>query len=173
MSILALQGEDHGNVDPEELPVYTAFDYVEVYSYDEANDNFNLKFREDFNSAEYNSYLERWHYVTDYTWDAINSNQVQENVSFDGEALVLKLDKNPNYGHHDDHDDDKDEKSDDEDSDHDDHESDSEHEDFHVLPAPKEGTLDRAIENATRVAVTMVRTYLDDFSENMGHYLNQ
>jgi hypothetical protein len=39
--------------------------------------------------------------------------------------------------------------------------------DFHVLPAPKSGTLGRAIEKATRVGVTMIRTFLEDFSENM------
>jgi hypothetical protein len=40
MSIIALNGDDVGNVDPEKLPVYTQFDYVEVYSYNEANKNF-------------------------------------------------------------------------------------------------------------------------------------
>jgi hypothetical protein len=43
--------------------------------------------------------------------------------------------------------------------------------DFHVLPPPKSGTLDQAIEKATRVTVTMVRTFLEDFSDNMGKYL--
>jgi ABC-type Zn2+ transport system substrate-binding protein/surface adhesin len=60
----------------------------------------------------------------------------------------------------------------DEDDEHSDHdESEEEHDDFHVLPAPKDGTLERSIEKATRVALVMVRTYLDDFSNNMAHYL--
>jgi len=50
---------------------------------------------------------------------------------------------------------------------HDDHHDDVHHGDFHVLPAPQDGTLDAAIEKATRVGVSMVRQYLDSFSENM------
>jgi len=154
MSIMALKGEDHGNVDPEALPTYTAIDYVEVYSYNEATEDFNLNFRDNFNQLD----EDKWELPNEYTWDEVNTNFVPENVSVDGEHLVLKLDKNPNYK--------------DEDKSDDDHESDDE-DDFHVLPAPKDGTLDQAIEKATRVAVTMVRTYLDHFSENMGQYLSQ
>jgi hypothetical protein len=55
-----------------------------------------------------------------------------------------------------------------EESDDDSDEESSSDEDFHVLPPPRSGTLDQAIEKATRVGVTMIRTYLEDFSENMG-----
>jgi hypothetical protein len=48
MSIMALKDDEVGNVDPEELPTYTEFDYVEVYSYDEVKKEFNLNFRDDF-----------------------------------------------------------------------------------------------------------------------------
>jgi ABC-type Zn2+ transport system substrate-binding protein/surface adhesin len=95
---------------------------------------------------------------------------MEENISYMDGHLLLKLDKNVDDKPDESNDDEShDEHSEDE---HSDHESDEEHEDFHVLPAPKDGTLDQAIEKATRVAVTMVRTYLDDFSENMAHYLN-
>merc|ERR1712223_718191 len=52
-----------------------------------------------------------------------------------------------------------------------DHESDHSDGDFHVLPPPKSGSLDMAIEKATRVGVTMVRMQLDNFSNTMSHYL--
>ena len=39
--------------------------------------------------------------------------------------------------------------------------------DFHVLPAPKDGTLDAAIEKATRAAVTLVRNKLENFAHTM------
>jgi len=64
--------------------------------------------------------------------------------------------------HDSDNEDDHDSDDDDDDSDHDS----SEH--FHVLPSPKKGTLDAAIESATRVALTMARTTLDHFAESMG-----
>merc|ERR1711953_507041 len=43
--------------------------------------------------------------------------------------------------------------------------------DFHVIPPPKSGTLDSAIESSTRVLVTMVRTQLESFSHSMGQHL--
>jgi len=39
--------------------------------------------------------------------------------------------------------------------------------DFHVLPSPKSGTLDSAIEKTSRVLVSMVRTELQNFSQTM------
>merc|ERR1712223_2064261 len=47
------------------------------------------------------------------------------------------------------------------------HEESSEEPDFHVLPSPKSGTLDSAIEKTTRVLVSMVRTELNNFSQSM------
>jgi hypothetical protein len=70
---------------------------------------------------------------------------MEENISFteDGHlSLKLAVNHETDDGEHDD-------------GEHDDGEHD---EDFHVLPAPKDGTLDQAIEKATRVAVTIVRT---------------
>jgi len=41
----------------------------------------------------------------------------------------------------------------------------------HDLPAPQEGTLDASIEKATRAAVTLVRDYLESFSQSVAeHY---
>merc|ERR1712109_213741 len=51
------------------------------------------------------------------------------------------------------------------------HGSDHSDGDFHVLPPPKSGSLDMAIEKATRVGVTMVRMQLDNFSNTMSHFL--
>jgi hypothetical protein len=51
------------------------------------------------------------------------------------------------------------------------HEDSDEEPDFHVLPPPKSGSLDMAIEKATRAGVSMVRMQLDNFSESMAHYL--
>ena len=40
--------------------------------------------------------------------------------------------------------------------------------DWQVLPAPEPDSLDAAIEKTVRVGVTMVRSYLDDFSDYFG-----
>lgn len=125
-----------------------------------------MNFRDDFDKFE----DELWEKADNRTWNDVASTFMEENISYMDGHLLLKLDKNVDDKPDESNDDEShDEHSEDE---HSDHESDEEHEDFHVLPAPKDGTLDQAIEKATRVAVTMVRTYLDDFSENMAHYLN-
>merc|ERR1712071_692857 len=100
----------------------------------------------------------RWDRADDITWDEKDSIFKQENAYIMNGHLELKLSKNADYHHDDDHHDDDGEHSDDDS--HDDN-------DFHVLPAPKDGALDAAIEKATRVGVVMVRQYLDHFSESM------
>jgi len=55
----------------------------------------------------------------------------------------------------------------DEDSGDDSKEESSEEPDFHVLPSPKSGTLDSAIEKTSRVLVSLVRTELNNFSQTM------
>merc|ERR1712141_640997 len=52
-----------------------------------------------------------------------------------------------------------------------DHDSDHSDGDFHVLPPPKSGSLDMAIEKATRVGVSMARMQLNNFSNTMSHFL--
>jgi len=150
MTILALeQGEgkeESAGFDASKMPYYTDVDYVEVYHYDASEDSFWLNFRDDFDS-----YNERWAAVDDITWEGKASTYKQENAYVKNGHLQLKLDKNVDYHGDDDHHDD---------------------EDFHVLPAPKDGTLDAAIEKATRVGVVMVRQYLDHFSSSMSHALH-
>jgi hypothetical protein len=144
------------------MPTYTHIDYVEVYSYDEAEKSFDLEYRDDFNSLNY----DMWNKANGQTWIDIVSTFEEDNVYVEDGHLLLRLDKNADYDHDKSNDDDDDgEHSDDHDESDGDH-----HDDFHVLPAPKEGSLDRAIEKATRVAVTMVRTYLDEFAESMSHH---
>jgi len=77
---------------------------------------------------------------------------MEDNVHVEDGHLLLRLTKNEDY------DDDK---------------SHGDHDDFHVLPPPKDGTLDQAIEKATRVAVTMVRSYLNEFADSMSHHYSQ
>jgi hypothetical protein len=133
MSIMAFDADECGKADPEALPVHTKFDYVEVYSYDEVEKSFYLNFRDDFDYFDDNIWDKADHYT--YSDHENASTHMEENISFTEDGhLSLKLAVNHEY----------------DDGEHD--------EDFHVLPAPKDGTLDQAIEKATRVAVTMVRT---------------
>jgi len=150
MTILQLPDEEGEGFDASEMPYYTDVDYVEVYRY-ESNGEFKLNFRDDFDS-----YNERWAAVDNITWPGKCSTYKKENAYVKNGHLQLKLDRNADY-----HDDDGEHSGDDS---HDD-------EDFHVLPAPKDGTLDAAIEKATRVGVVMVRQYLEHFSSSMSHVL--
>merc|ERR1711899_6088 len=94
----------------------------------------------------------RWVSADNKTWDGMDSTFKKENAFVSDGRLFLRLDKNNDYPV--------------DDGDHNGHD-----EDFHVLPAPKDGTLDAAIEKATRVGVVMVRQYLDHFSSSMSHHL--
>jgi len=153
MTIISLHNEEsEGNeegegFDASEMPYYSDVEYVEVYHYDAGEDSFWLNFRDDFVNYD----PERWAAVDNITWEGKGSTYKQENAYFKDGHLHLKLDRNADYHGDDDHHDD---------------------EDFHVLPAPKDGTLDAAIEKATRVGVVMVRQYLDHFSESMSHALH-
>merc|ERR1712088_184894 len=154
MTILQLPGEEGEageGFDASEMPYYTDVDYVEVYRH-ESNGEFKLNFRGDFDS-----YNERWAAVDNITWPGKCSTYKKENAYVKNSHLQLKLDKNPDYQGYDDGEHSGDDSHDDE--------------DFHVLPAPKDGTLDAAIEKATRVGVVMVRQYLEHFSSSMSHVL--
>jgi len=159
MSICALDGDDVGaGWDDTEAPYYNDIDYVEVYHYDAGENSFWLNFRDNFDTYDQN----RWVSADNKTWDGMDSTFKKENAYVKDGRLHLRLDRNADYyGDDDDH------------SNHDDHSGDDSHhdEDFHVLPAPKDGTLDAAIEKATRVGVVMVRQYLDHFSSSMSHHL--
>merc|ERR1712038_2137809 len=145
--------------DDTEAPYYTDVDYVEVHRYDEGTKTFLLNFRDDFDTYDQN----RWASSDNKTWEGKDSTLKKENAYVRDGRLYLRMDKNNDYPVDDgDHNGDDDEQSGDDS--HDD-------EDFHVLPAPKDGTLDAAIEKATRVGVVMVRQYLDHFSSSMSHHL--
>merc|ERR1711879_617894 len=107
---------------------------------------------------------ERWTVADDKTWEAMDSIFKKENASVEGGRLRLKLDYNADYntdggdgGDGGDGDDSGDDSQDDK--------------DFHVIPPPKDGTLEAAIEKATRVGVVVVRKYLDHFSTSMAQHL--
>merc|ERR1712218_468079 len=159
MTICALDSDEAGaGWDDTEAPYYSGIDYVEVYYYDATNEDFKLHFRDDFNTYDQN----RWVSADNKTWEGMDSTFKKENASVRDGRLFLKLDKNADY-----HSDDGEHSGDDGE-----HSGDDSHdEDFHVLPAPKDGTLDAAIEKATRVGVVMVRQYLDHFSSSMSHHL--
>jgi hypothetical protein len=161
MSICVINDEDAGaGWDDSEVPYYTRVDYVEVHTYYPEQKAFELTFRDEFDSYD----PERWGKADGKTWHEMDSTFVKQNAYVEQGRLQLKLDKNPNYQDGGDGSDgDGDHTGDD---DHSDEEPDEP--DFHVLPAPKNGSLDAAIEKATRVAVTMVRNQLNMFSEYMG-----
>merc|ERR1711953_388165 len=118
-----------------------------------------LNFRDDFDTYDQN----RWASSDNITWEGTDSTLKKEDAYVKNGRVYLRMDKNTDY-----HSDDGDHSGDD-----DEHSGDDSHndEDFHVLPAPKDGTLDAAIEKATRVGVVMVRQYLDHFSSSMSHHL--
>merc|ERR1719510_2155891 len=161
MSICTLNSDVAGlGWDDTQVPYYTDIDYVEVYRYDEAEREFKLNFRDDFTNMD----PERWTVADDKTWEAMDSIFKKENASVEGGRLRLKLDRNADYNSDGDDGDDCDDGDDSGDDSQDD-------KDFHVIPPPKDGTLEAAIEKATRVGVVMVREYLDYFSTSMGQHL--
>ena len=128
------------------MPTYTQVDYVEVYSYNEADKSFNLEYRDDFNSLN-DGVGGMWGKADGNTWDDLASTFLEENVHVEDGHLLLSLTKNNDYDG-----------------------GDGDDGDFHVLPPPKDGTLEQAIEKATRVAVTMVRSMLNEFADSMSHH---
>lgn len=135
-------------IDPYYLPTSTLVDYVEVYHYNSEEGTFWLSYRDDF------TYLDsgRWAKGDNTSWKGNNSTFEEKNVFaepfVDTGRLFLTLDVNEKFKPSDDGCPDKT----------------GEEPNFHVLPAPQNGTLDAAIEKATRAAVTMVRIQLENFS---------
>jgi len=77
MSICAINDDEAGKGwDDSEVPYFAQVDYVEVYNYDQANENFNLRFRDDFDTYD----PERWGKADGLTWDDMDSTFVKENV---------------------------------------------------------------------------------------------
>ena len=147
MSVMSLDPRGfETTLDASKLPTQAEVDYVEVYNYNSEEGNFSLRYRDDFDTFN----TKRWSKGDNETWVDMTSTFQKDQAFVCNGHLVLSLDVNE----------------------HPEHRCDAEPSDepnFHVLPAPKEGTLDAAIEMATRAAVTMVRTQLENISYNMTH----
>jgi len=79
MTIFALghpDGEDDNGFDKDDLPTQTDIDWVEVYNYDQANKEFKLNFRDDFDSYDSG----RWNSAHDKTWNDLGSVFKKENA---------------------------------------------------------------------------------------------
>jgi len=170
-------------LDVEKAPFFTSLEYVEVYDYNEENDEFNLYFKDEFNYFA----GDRWK-KGDGRWTGLSSTYMPDNSYIEDGKLVLRAKKNDHQDGDDSDSDDSDDESDhgsdddsDDDSDHgsdddslEDSNSDSDEEpDFHVLPPPKSASLDSAIEKTGRVLITMFRTELNNFSHGMSQYFKQ
>jgi len=164
-------------LDIEKAPFFTSVEYVEVYDYNEENDEFNLYFKDEFN----NFAQDRWK-KGDGRWTGLSSTYMPDNSYIEDGKLVLRAKKNDHQdGGDSDNDDDSDSDDSDDESDHssedesseDSHSDSDEEPDFHVLPPPKSSTLDSAIEKTGRVLITMFRTELNNFSHGMSQYFNQ
>ena len=81
----------HG-LDAKDMPWYVLYDYVEVHTYDQESNEFNLHWRDDFD--KFNS--ERWHKASG-GFDANSSVFHPENVSVKGGNLVLKMEPEPTH----------------------------------------------------------------------------
>merc|ERR1712038_2210469 len=126
-------------LDVEKAPFFTSLEYVEVYDYNEENDEFNLYFKDEFNYFA----GDRWK-KGDGRWTGLSSTYMPDNSYIENGKLVLRAKKNDHQtggdSDSDDSDDDSDDESDhcsDDDSDDESSEdsySDSDEEpDFHVL----------------------------------------
>jgi len=90
---MSINGILKDEVENEDMGDYTAFDYVEVYSYNEVTGSFDLSFRDDFDFFN----VERWEKDDNETWSSLTSTHVEENVYFSGGNLLLILDQAEDY----------------------------------------------------------------------------
>lgn len=72
--------------DPADMPWFVLYDYVEVFTWDEENNEFDLHWRDDFDQFD----AKRWHKASG-TFDANSSVFHPENVSVKAGNLVLKM----------------------------------------------------------------------------------
>ena len=75
----------HG-LDASDMPWYVLYDFVEVHTYDEEANEFNLHWRDEFNTFDH----ERWHKATG-GFDSNSSIFHPDNVSVKGGNLVIKM----------------------------------------------------------------------------------
>lgn len=86
-------------LDSADMPWYLLYDYVEVFTYDEADNEFHLHWRDDFNKFD----AGRWHKASG-GFDSNSSVFHPENVSVKAGHLVLKMEPavadHPATSHH-------------------------------------------------------------------------
>ena len=76
----------HG-FDPAGMPWYARYDFVETYTYDESMKQFNLKWRDDFDSFDES----RWLKSDNWGFDSNSTTFWASQVSVEDGALVLKM----------------------------------------------------------------------------------
>ena len=75
-------------LDPSQMPFYTRYDYVEAYDYNVLTRQFNLRFRDDFNTLDRNI----WRVSNDWTFPENDSVFMENHTYVEDGKLVLKLD---------------------------------------------------------------------------------
>ena len=78
--------------DDSDMPWYTRYDWVEVYDWDSQSGNFNLRWRDDFDSFDQN----RWLKSDDWTFEQNSSTFIEQHTYVENGNLVLKMDKAAN-----------------------------------------------------------------------------
>ena len=76
--------------DDATMPWYTRYDWVEVYDYNQWNDSFTLKWRDDFNTLD----LDRWFRSDGWSFDLNSSLFLASNTYVENGKLVLKMEVN-------------------------------------------------------------------------------
>ena len=80
------------DLDPADMPWYVLYDYVEVHVWDEQANEFNLHWRDDFDSFD----SSRWHKATG-SFEANSSVFYPSNVSCKAGHLVLKMEPDEDH----------------------------------------------------------------------------
>merc|ERR1712060_261938 len=78
------------DLNPEDMPWYVLYDYVEVYDYNKATNEFDLHWRDDFTDFD----SARWHKASG-GFAANSSVFTPDNVSVKAGNLVLKMEPIP------------------------------------------------------------------------------
>lgn len=73
--------------DPATMPWYTRYDWVEVYDYDAQNDDFVLRWRDDFDGLN----LERWRVSNNWSFDQNSTRFMNTQTYVEDGSLVLKM----------------------------------------------------------------------------------
>ena len=76
--------------DDAEMPWYAKYDFVEVYDYDQSSKQFNLRWRDDFNTWD----TKKWYASDNWGFDNNSSLFMSSQVYVEDGNLVLKMDYN-------------------------------------------------------------------------------